>query len=85
MECLAACCCGRTGSDANHQMLTNGCYGYFRDELYFLAANDHLAFGDVDFAPLIALLTHLSRVLLGVSRLIPHNRHLFLRPFPLRC
>jgi hypothetical protein len=57
------------------QMLTNGRYGYFRDELYFLAASDHLACGYVDFAPLTAWLTHASRVLLGDSlhaiRLLP--------------
>jgi hypothetical protein len=27
-------------------------YGYFRDELYFLACSDHLAAGYVDFARL---------------------------------
>src|SRR2546427_4764418 len=57
------------------QMLTNGRYGYFRDELYYLAASDHLAFGYVDFAPLIAWLTHISRVVFGESlhaiRLLP--------------
>jgi hypothetical protein len=57
------------------QMFTNGQYGYFRDELYYLAASDHLAFGYVDFAPLIAVLTHLSRAMLGSSlhaiRLLP--------------
>ena len=49
------------------QMLTNGRYGYFRDELYFLACSDHLAWGYVDFAPLVALLTHASRFVLGDS------------------
>jgi hypothetical protein len=29
------------------QTSTNGRYGYFRDELYYLAASDHLAFGYV--------------------------------------
>jgi len=57
------------------QMLTNGRYGYFRDELYFLACSDHLAWGYVDFAPLVALLTHASRFVLGDSlhaiRLLP--------------
>ena len=49
------------------QMLTNGRYGYFRDELYFLACGDHLAWGYVDFAPLVALLTRVSRMVLGDS------------------
>ena len=49
------------------QMLTNGRYGYFRDELYFLACGDHLAWGYVDFAPLVALLTRISRLALGDS------------------
>jgi|HubBroStandDraft_3_1064219.scaffolds.fasta_scaffold19146_2 hypothetical protein len=57
------------------QMATNGRYGYFRDELYFLAAGDHLAWGYVDFAPLVALLARASRALLGDSlhaiRLLP--------------
>jgi hypothetical protein len=49
------------------QMVTNGRYGYFRDELYFLAASDHLDWGYVDFAPLVALLARVSRLLLGDS------------------
>ena len=49
------------------QMLTNGRYGYFRDELYFLACGDHLAWGYVDFAPLVALLARVSRDTLGDS------------------
>jgi Dolichyl-phosphate-mannose-protein mannosyltransferase len=57
------------------QMLTNGRYGYFRDELYYLAASDHPAFGYVDFAPLIAWVAHASRLLFGDSlhaiRLVP--------------
>ena len=57
------------------QMLTNSRYGYFRDELYFLACSDHLALGYVDFAPLTAWLTHLSRLIFGDSlhaiRLMP--------------
>jgi len=56
-------------------MLTSGRYGYFRDELYYLAASDHLAIGYVDFAPLIAWVAHASRLLLGDSlhaiRLVP--------------
>jgi Dolichyl-phosphate-mannose-protein mannosyltransferase len=50
------------------QMATNGRYGYFRDELYFLATSDHLAFGYVDFAPLSSLILHVSRVLFGESQ-----------------
>jgi hypothetical protein len=57
------------------QMSTNGRYGYFRDELYFLEAGNHLAWGYVDFAPLTALVAHVSRVLFGDSlhaiRLVP--------------
>src|SRR5260221_196005 len=57
------------------QMAPNGRYGYFRDELYYLAASDHLAFGYVDFAPLIAWLAHASRAVSGDSlhaiRLLP--------------
>ena len=50
-------------------------YGYFRDELYFLACSDHLAAGYVDFAPLSAWLLHFNRILFGDSlhalRLLP--------------
>lgn len=57
------------------QMLTNGRYGYFRDELYFLATSDHLAWGYVDFAPLSSFLLKISRTLFGTSvhalRLLP--------------
>jgi hypothetical protein len=49
------------------QMLTNDRYGYFRDELYFLACSDHLAWGYVDFAPLVALLARISRFFIGDS------------------
>ena len=57
------------------QMLFAGRYGYFRDELYYIAASDHLAFGYVDFAPLIAWLTRAFRFVFGDSlhaiRLLP--------------
>src|SRR6186997_1584068 len=46
---------------------TNGRYGYFRDELYYIACGQHLAFGYVDMAPLSALLVRFGRVLLGDS------------------
>ncbi len=34
------------------QMATNGRYGYFRDELYYIDLSKHLAPGYVDLAPL---------------------------------
>ena len=57
------------------QMLTNGQYGYFRDELYYIACSKHLAFGYVDMAPLAPLLLRINRTIFGESlhalRLIP--------------
>ena len=57
------------------QMLTNGRYGYFRDELYFIATSNHLAAGYVDFAPLAAWVLRLNTLLFGSSlhalRLLP--------------
>jgi 4-amino-4-deoxy-L-arabinose transferase-like glycosyltransferase len=49
------------------QMLTNARYGYFRDELYFIATSKHLAFGYVDFAPLCSVLLRFNRIVLGDS------------------
>ncbi len=45
----------------------NSNYGYFRDELYFIACSEHLAFGYPDHAPLIAFSTKLSRMIFGDS------------------
>lgn len=42
-------------------------YGYFRDELYYAACGQHLAWGYVDHAPLIALISWFARRLLGDS------------------
>ncbi len=42
-------------------------YGYFRDELYFLACADHLAFGYPDHAPLSVWIAKLSRAIFGDS------------------
>jgi Dolichyl-phosphate-mannose-protein mannosyltransferase len=57
------------------QMLTDGRYGYFRDELYFIATSNHLAWGYVDFAPLAAWVLRVNRALFGESlhalRLLP--------------
>jgi hypothetical protein len=47
--------------------LWNGRYGYFRDELYYAACGQHLAWGYVDQAPLIAVIARMSRVLFGDS------------------
>ena len=44
-------------------------YGWHRDELYFLAAGKHLAFGYVDFPPLVALLARLVDTAIGPSLL----------------
>jgi hypothetical protein len=56
-------------------LLTAGRYGIFRDELYYLACSEHLAFGYVDQPPLIALITWIARHLFGESlvglRLLP--------------
>lgn len=45
----------------------NSNYGYFRDELYFLACAEHLAWGYPDHAPMVAIMAKASRVLLGDS------------------
>src|SRR5258708_24351953 len=56
-------------------ILTNGRYGYFRDERYYIACGQHRGFGYVDQPPLSILLLRLSQVLLGSSlfaiRLLP--------------
>ncbi len=57
------------------QLATIGRYGWFRDELYYVACGRRLAFGYVDHPPVVAVLSWLSRVLLGDSlpalRLLP--------------
>jgi len=55
--------------------LFNRQYGYFRDELYYAACGEHLAWGYVDHAPLVAVASQFSRTLFGDSlfalRLLP--------------
>src|ERR1035441_8161952 len=50
-------------------------YGYFVDELYYLACSRHLDWGYVDQPPLIALVAWMVRAVLGHSlaaiRLVP--------------
>src|SRR5215217_6015383 len=50
-------------------LLTAGNYGYFRDELYYIAASEHLSLGYVDFPPFVALATAFARATLGDSLL----------------
>ncbi len=56
-------------------LLIAGRYGIFRDELYYLACSEHLAFGYVDQPPLVAVITWIGRHLFGDSliglRLLP--------------
>ena len=42
-----------------------GAYGFLRDEFYYIACSDHLAFGYVDHPPLSILLLKFSRLLFG--------------------
>ncbi len=57
------------------QMATNGRYGYFRDELYYIDLSKHLAAGYVDLAPMAAWILAFSRAVFGESlhalRLLP--------------
>src|ERR687894_1688002 len=53
-------------------LLTAGNYGYFRDELYYIAASERLALGYVDFPSFVALATALARATLGDSLLALH-------------
>jgi 4-amino-4-deoxy-L-arabinose transferase-like glycosyltransferase len=48
-------------------MLVAGRYGYHRDELYFVAASKHMAWGYVDQPPLSVALVWLARHLFGDS------------------
>jgi hypothetical protein len=61
------------------QLATYRGYGFFRDELYYLASAEHLGFGYVDHPPLIGLVAWLVRSTLGDSlfavRLLPAVAH----------
>lgn len=56
---------------AAHLLVANN-YGYFRDELYYMADGRHLAFGYVDQPPLIGWLAALVHITLGDSLLAIH-------------
>ncbi len=51
---------------------TAGNYGYFRDELYYIAAGEHLDLGYVDFPPFVALVARLTRIMFGDSLVALH-------------
>src|SRR5437762_11125166 len=51
---------------AIHFVFNRG-YGYFRDELYYLACGQHLDWGYVDQPPLVAVAARISRTLFGDS------------------
>ena len=57
------------------QLAVHGEYGWFRDELYYLASTEHLGWGYVDHPPLSIALLGLVRAVLGDSllavRLVP--------------
>lgn len=62
-------------------LITNlmGAYGFFRDELYYIACSDHLAWGYVDQPPFSLFLLKISRIIFGDSltaiRLVPSLMH----------
>jgi len=47
--------------------VNNGAYGYFIDELYYIACSKHLAWGYVDHPPLSIFILTITRALLGDS------------------
>jgi len=53
-------------------LLTADNYGYFRDELYYMAAGERLALGYVDFPPFVALVAAATRAVLGDSQIALH-------------
>jgi hypothetical protein len=53
-------------------LLTADNYGYFRDELYYVAAGEHPDLGYVDFPPFVAIVAAVTRWLMGGSLLALH-------------
>ena len=62
-------------ADLTLHLVLSGRYGYWIDELYFIACGAHLAWGYVDHPPLVAAVAALARGLFGDSlfaiRLLP--------------
>jgi hypothetical protein len=56
-----------SGATVLIHFLTNGAYGYFRDELYFMACGEHLSWGYVDLPPMVAAIARFSRATMGDS------------------
>lgn len=53
-------------------LLTANRYGYFGDEMYFMACGEHLDWGYVDQPPMIALIARFVRHVLGTSLFALH-------------
>ncbi len=53
-------------------VLVGGNYGYFRDELYYIAAGRHPAFGYVDFPAMIAWIAGILNVIAGDNLVVIH-------------
>ncbi|MGH2496341.1 MAG: ArnT family glycosyltransferase, partial [Ktedonobacteraceae bacterium] len=53
-------------------LVVSGNYGFFRDELYYIDAGKHLAFGYVEFPPFIALLAASIHAVFGNSLVAYH-------------
>ena len=53
-------------------LVVSGNYGFFRDELYYIDAGKHLAFGYVEFPPFIALLAASIHTVIGNSLVAYH-------------
>jgi hypothetical protein len=58
---------GLSAARALIQLLGVNNYGFFRDELYYIACSHHLAWGYIDQPPLIALVAWLARHTFGES------------------
>src|SRR5258708_21779205 len=51
-------------------LLTAARYGIFRDEMYYLACSQHLAWGYVDHPPMAVLIASFARHVFGESLLV---------------